>query len=98
MWEATANPPVHTWCKRRSDENVLVFFIVYFVWRQNWQQAVDTLKNLVRQPYPRITMMIDVETWQGQIIGNQSDGSNNAYRAIADWPDPEPSQRRRPPH
>ena len=29
--------------------------------------------------------MIDVESWNGEITGNQSDGLNNAYRAIADW-------------
>ena len=29
--------------------------------------------------------MIDVESWQGQITGNQSDGLNESYRAIADW-------------
>jgi len=75
----------YAWCKRRCDENALVFFIVYFVWRQNWQQTVDTLKNLVGQPHPRMAVMIDVESWQGQIIGNQSDGLNNAYRAVADW-------------
>jgi Peptidase family M23 len=75
----------YTWCKRRCDENALVFFIVYFVWRQNWQQTVDTLKNRVGQPHPRMAVMIDVESWQGQIIGNQSDGLNKAYRAVADW-------------
>jgi len=75
----------YAWCKRRCDENALVFFIVYFVWRQNWQQTVDTLKNLVGQRHPRMAVMIDVESWQRQIIGNQSDGLNNAYRAIADW-------------
>jgi len=32
-----------------------------------------------------MAVMIDVESWQGQIIGNQSDGLNKAYRAIADW-------------
>ena len=75
----------YAWCKRRCDENALAFFIIYFVWRQNWQQTVDTLKNLVGQPHPRMAVMIDVESWQGQIIGNQSDGLNNAYRAVADW-------------
>jgi hypothetical protein len=75
----------YAWCKRRCDEDVLAFFIVYFVWRQNWQQTVDTLKDLVGQPHPRMAVMIDVESWQGQIIGNQSDGLNTAYWAIADW-------------
>ena len=75
----------YAWCKRRCDENALVFFIVYFVWRKNWQQTVNTLKDLVGQPHPRMAVMIDVESWQGQITGNQSDGLNKAYQAIADW-------------
>ena len=45
----------------------------------------DTLKDLVGQPHPRMAVMIDVESWQGQITGNQSDGLNKAYQAIADW-------------
>jgi hypothetical protein len=77
--------PNYAWCKRRCDENALVFFIVYFVWRQNWQQTVNTLKDLVGQPHPKMAVMIDVESWQGQITGNQSDGLNKAYQAIADW-------------
>ncbi len=75
----------YAWCKRHCDENALVFFIVYFVWRENWQQTVKTLKDLVGQPHPRMAVMIDVESWQGQITGNQSDGLNKAYQAIADW-------------
>jgi hypothetical protein len=32
-----------------------------------------------------MAVMIDVETWGGQIRGNQSAGINGAYTAIADW-------------
>jgi hypothetical protein len=75
----------YAWCKRRCDEHALVFFIVYFVWRKNWQQTVKTLKDQVGQPHPQMAVMIDVESWQGQITGNQSDGLNKAYQAVADW-------------
>jgi hypothetical protein len=75
----------YEWCKRRCDEGALDFFIVYFVWRPNWQQAVATHKGMVGQPHPRMVVMIDVETWNGQIGGNQSEGINGAYRELADW-------------
>ena len=33
------------WCLRNADSGRLTFFIVYFVWRPNWQQTVDTFKD-----------------------------------------------------
>jgi hypothetical protein len=75
----------YPWCKRRCDTGQLEFFIVYFVWRRNWRQAVDTLKAMVGQPHPRMAVMIDVESWGRQITGDQSDGINRAYSAVAEW-------------
>ena len=37
----------YAWCKSRCDENALVFFIVYFVWRKNWQQTVTRSRPLL---------------------------------------------------
>jgi hypothetical protein len=34
-----------------------------------------------------MAVMIDVESWQGQIAADQSDGLNKSYQAIADWLD-----------
>ncbi len=75
----------YRWCVNACDSGRLVFFIVYFVWRQNWQAAVDTLKSQVGTPHPRMVVMMDIESWQGQITGDQSDGINSAYWAVADW-------------
>jgi hypothetical protein len=75
----------HPWCKRRCDAGDLDFFIVYFVWRRNWRQTVDTLVDMVGRPHPRMAVMIDVESWGGRITGDQSDGINRAHRAVADW-------------
>src|SRR6478609_9774568 len=75
----------YEWCKRRCDDGALDFFIVYFVWRPNWEQAVATHKDLVGEPHPRMVVMIDVETWGGQIRGDQSAGLNGAYSALVDW-------------
>lgn len=75
----------YPWCRRRCDAGELEFFIVYFVWRPNWRRTVDVLKDMVGEPHPRMAVMVDVESWAGQITGDQSDGVNRAYWAVADW-------------
>jgi len=75
----------YPWCRSRCDAGTLEFFIVYFVWRPNWRRTVDVLRELVGDPHPRMAVMIDVESWGGQITGDQSDGVNRAYWAVADW-------------
>jgi hypothetical protein len=75
----------YAWCKRAADDGRLAFFIVYFVWRPNWQAAVDTLKSMVGQPHPKMAVMLDVESWGGQISGDQSTGINAAFEQVASW-------------
>lgn len=75
----------YAWCKASADSGRLAFFIVYFVWRPNWQDAVATLKSQIGQPHPRMAIMLDVESWGGQIGGNQSAGINAAFQDIAQW-------------
>jgi hypothetical protein len=70
------------WCLRNVDTGRLTFFIVYFVWRPNWRETVETFKSQVRAPHPRMAVMIDVESWGGQISGDQSTGINAAYEAV----------------
>jgi hypothetical protein len=79
-WQAN-----YAWCKRRCDQGGLVFFIVYFVWRPDWRTGVDRLRQLVGDPHRRMAVMIDVESWGGQISGDHSDGINDAYNEIAGW-------------
>lgn len=75
----------YAWCKAAADSGKLTFFIVYFVWRPNWQDAVATLKSQIGTPHPRMAIMLDVESWGGQISGNQSAGINAAFEDIAAW-------------
>ena len=73
----------YSWCLRHVDGGRLTFFIVYFfVWRPNWQATVDTFKAQVKNPHPKMAVMIDVESWGGQIRGNQSAGINACYDAV----------------
>ncbi|ASR85231.1 endolysin [Mycobacterium phage SirPhilip] len=75
----------YAWCRRAVDDGRLAMFIVYFVWRPIWTEAVATLKSQIGQPHPNMAVMIDVESWQGQITGDQSDGINAAFESIASW-------------
>ncbi|PND57569.1 hypothetical protein CRM90_11260 [Mycobacterium sp. ENV421] len=70
------------WCLSNVDSGRLTFFIVYFVWRPNWRETVETFKSQVREPHPKMAVMIDVESWGGQISGDQSAGINAAYREV----------------
>lgn len=75
----------HGWCRRACDAGKLTFFIVYFVWRPNWEAAVATLKSQVGTPHPKMVVMLDVESWAGQITGDQSAGVNAAFESVAEW-------------
>lgn len=75
----------YDWCKRNADSGKLKFFMVYFVWRPNWQDAVRTLKEQIGTPHPKMAIMLDIESWGGQIRGNQSAGINAAFEDIAAW-------------
>ena len=79
-WDAN-----YHWCRSRCETAELDFFIVYFVWRRNWRQTVDTLVDLVGRPHPRMAVMIDVESWGGELGGDQSPALNRTHRAIGDW-------------
>ena len=74
--------PNYRWCLRSVERGGLTFFIVYFVWRPNWRETVETFKSQVREPHPRMAVMIDVESWGGRITGDQSVGINAAYDAV----------------
>jgi hypothetical protein len=74
------------WAKRAMANGRLSFIIVYCVWRPNWEQTAATTIDMVgTPPHPRVVVMIDVESWGGQIQGNQSDGINRMYWKLAEW-------------
>lgn len=75
----------HAWAKRAADSGRIAGFIVYCVWRPNWQDTVATLKAMVGAPHPRMAVMLDVESWGGQITGDRSAGINAAREAVIAW-------------
>lgn len=75
----------YRWCRQAADSGRVACFLVYFVWRPNWQQSLDTFKDMVGQPHPRMAAMIDLESWGGQIQGDQSDEVNQTYQELAQF-------------
>lgn len=77
----------YQWCVAAADRGDLGCFIVYFYWRSNWADCVNVLERMVADqggPHPKMIAMIDLESG-GNPSGDQSDGVNRAYWALADW-------------
>ncbi|MRH88064.1 hypothetical protein GFY24_11525 [Nocardia sp. SYP-A9097] len=77
----------YQWATAAADSGRLACFIVYFYWRPNWQETVQTCIDMVTEaggPHPRMSVMVDVERG-GNPSGDQSEGVNRAYWAVADW-------------
>ena len=75
----------YDWCRRNADAGRLTFFIAYFVWRPNWQQTVETFAGQVGTPHPQMVVMLDVESWGGQIRGDRSTEINAARREVGEF-------------
>lgn len=76
----------YAWAKRAHAQGRLAMLIVYLVWRPNWEQTANIHMEMIGSPPPSwVVSLIDVESWGGQISGNQSDGINRMYWKLADW-------------
>lgn len=78
-------PTNYAWATTALDSGRLCALIIYMVYRPNWQQTLDATKAIVGTPHPQTAFMIDVESWDGQITGDNSDGINRLYWGLADW-------------
>jgi hypothetical protein len=77
----------YRWACAAADSGKIECFIVYFYWRSNWDQTVQTHIDMVTKaggPHPKMITMIDVESG-GNPGGDQSDGINRSYWKAADW-------------
>jgi hypothetical protein len=74
----------YAWCCRAADDGRLTHFYVYFVWRPG-VDSVGVLKSMVGAPHPKMVVEIDIESWNGEISGNQSAGLNAAFAQVAQW-------------
>ena len=75
----------YAWALRALATGRIRLLMIYMVYRENWQQTLDTTKSLVGTPHRRSAYMMDVESWSGQITGNHSVKINSLYRGLADW-------------
>lgn len=75
----------YQWAKRALDSGKLRVLIIYLVYRQDWSNDLATLKSEVGMPHPNTVIMVDVESWGGQITGDQSASINLLYRGIVSW-------------
>lgn len=77
----------YQWSVNAVESGRLACFIVYFYWRPNWLQTVQTHQRMVERvggPHPAMISMIDVESG-GNPGGDQSDPINRSYWFCADW-------------
>src|SRR6185503_2299107 len=75
----------HAWSRRALDTGKLRALLIYLVYRPNWADELATLRDVVGTPHPKCAVMIDVESWGGQITGDQSPGINNLHHGIGSW-------------
>lgn len=77
----------YRWACAAADAGRLACFVVYFYWRPDWAATVGTQVDMVLAqgaPHPKMISMIDVESG-GNPGGDQSDGINKSYWALAGW-------------
>lgn len=73
------------WAKHAADSGRIDGFIVYFVFEDDWRDAVQTFIDQIGKPHPRMAVMIDVESWQGKIAGDHSAEINACRRQLIKW-------------
>jgi hypothetical protein len=79
----------YAWGLRNLASGRLKVLLVYFVWRPNVVTTVNTHLAMLGATHPGVVSMIDVESWGGQISGDQSAGINQAHSMLAaHWGDP----------
>lgn len=77
----------YQWCVNAVKSGKLKFFIVYFYWRPNWQDCVNTMQAMIKAaggPHPNMVAMIDVERG-GNPAGDFSDSLNATDDALVQW-------------
>lgn len=75
----------YTWACRALDSGRLACLIIYLVYRQDWEADLATLQSVVGALHPRTAVMLDVESWSGQITGDNSTAIDSLYWRVANW-------------
>ena len=72
------------WCDQAVASGKLAMYIVYYFYRPG-MTGFSTLKARVGTPNPKMAVMIDVESDQGRVRGNQSGNINTEFNNAAAW-------------
>lgn len=78
---ATANL---AWARKAAAAGKIAGYTCYCVFRPN-TPTLQTLMRVVGQPDQYMTVMIDVESWGGQIHGNQSQAITALANGVGEW-------------
>lgn len=70
------------------DSGRLRGLIVYCVYRPNWQDVLATHIDMQGENRPDVVSMVDVESWGGEIEGDNSDAVNRLVWGIGEWRGP----------
>ncbi len=73
------------WARRALDDGRLLGLIVYYVYRPNWQDSLQTHIDMQGENRDDVVTMVDVESWGGQITTDESDGINRSVWGASDW-------------
>lgn len=72
------------WAYGRIKAGRLALFAAYYVYRPR-QNSLALLESQIGTPFPGLVVMVDVESWGGQIKGDHSAAINAEVRSLAVW-------------
>src|SRR6516162_7882661 len=72
------------WARAAIHSGKLWGFMVYYLYRPGFDGA-KLLMSRVGKPDSRMVAMVDVESVNGQVSGNQSDAINEQFNELAHW-------------
>lgn len=74
----------YKWCRKAVKTGRLTGFTVYAVYRPG-VDIVSTVQSMVGKPGRHLTVMVDVESWNGEITGDHSVEITDVVKRFADW-------------
>jgi hypothetical protein len=75
----------YAWARQALESGKLRLLIIYMVYRPNWQDGLTTIQSLIVPPHDKAVIMIDVESWGGQITGDHSASINGLAAGLTEW-------------
>lgn len=74
----------YAWAEHAAVTGKITGYTIYCVYRPG-VDVFSVVRDMVGSPSEHLTVLIDVESWRGQITGNQSRRINRLARQFAKW-------------